>query len=213
VSAQFFGGPFNHKKRSQYSTPVPKRPLAISSWYRQAVVITAIAVVAIIGLVVFLMIQSGGGKDQAQARLLSGTSDTAGVSGGLTTDSSARGLRLCNRTASRVGVAIGYKENRQWITEGWWNVAKDSCETLVAGALVSRFYYVYAVDYDQGGVWGGKAVMCTRDKMFTIRGIEDCVARGFERSGFFEVDTGEQKSWTVQLTEPGAASASTGQGG
>ena len=116
--------------------------------------------------------------------------------------------------ASRVGVAIGYKENRQWITEGWWNVAKDSCETLVAGALVSRFYYVYAVDYDRGGVWGGKAAMCTRDKMFTIHGIEDCVARGFERTGFFEVDTGEQKSWTVQLTEPGQASADdTGPGG
>ena len=29
------------------------------------------------------------------------------------------------------------------------------------------------------------------------------MARGYERSGFFEVDTGEQKSWTVQLTEPG----------
>jgi uncharacterized membrane protein len=28
------------------------------------------------------------------------------------------------------------------------------------------------------------------------------VARGYEKTGFFEVDTGEQKSWTVQLTEP-----------
>jgi uncharacterized membrane protein len=55
--------------------------------------------------------------------------------------------------------------------------------------------------------------MCTRDKMFTIRGIEDCVARGYERSGFFEVDTGEQKSWTVQLTEPGQSTASAGSGG
>jgi uncharacterized membrane protein len=45
--------------------------------------------------------------------------------------------------------------------------------------------------------------MCTRDKMFTIKGFEDCVARGFNPTGFFEVDTGEQKSWTVQLTEPG----------
>ena len=81
-------------------------------------------------------------------------------------------------------------------------MAPDTCETLVAGALVSRFYYVYAVDYDRGGVWGGKAQMCTRDKMFTIHGIEDCVARGYEKTGFFEVDTGEQKSWTVQLTEP-----------
>ena len=43
--------------------------------------------------------------------------------------------------------------------------------------------------------------MCTRDKEFTIRGIDDCLARGYERAGFFEVDTGEQRSWTVQLTE------------
>ena len=42
----------------------------------------------------------------------------------------------------------------------------------MGGALVSRFYYVYAVDYDRGGTWGGKANMCTRDKMFTIKGIE-----------------------------------------
>jgi hypothetical protein len=43
--------------------------------------------------------------------------------------------------------------------------------------------------------------MCTRDKEFTIRGIGDCLARGYDRSGFFEVDTGEQRAWTVQLTE------------
>ena len=43
--------------------------------------------------------------------------------------------------------------------------------------------------------------MCTREREFTIRGTEDCLARGFDRSGFFEVDTGEQKSWTIQLTE------------
>ena len=69
------------------------------------------------------------------------------------------------------------------------------------GALVARFYYIYAIDYDRGGEWSGKAFMCTRDKEFTIRGIEDCLARGFDRTGFFEVDTGEQRSWTVQLTE------------
>jgi hypothetical protein len=43
--------------------------------------------------------------------------------------------------------------------------------------------------------------MCTRDKEFTIKGIEDCLARGYDRTGFFEVDTSEQRSWTVQLTE------------
>lgn len=111
-------------------------------------------------------------------------------------------LRLCNKTESKVGVAIGYKDKTDWITEGWWNLDANSCETLVPGTLVSRYYYIYAVDYDQFGEWGGRAFMCTREKEFTIRGIEDCVARGFERTGFFEIDTGEQSSWTVQLTEP-----------
>jgi hypothetical protein len=45
--------------------------------------------------------------------------------------------------------------------------------------------------------------MCSRDKEFTIRGTEDCLARGYDRTGYFEVDTGEQRAWTVQLTETG----------
>jgi uncharacterized membrane protein len=110
-------------------------------------------------------------------------------------------FRLCNNTGSRVGVAIGYKDNEGWTTEGWWNLPARGCETLLRGALVARFYYVYAVDYDRGGEWAGKAYMCTRDKEFTIRGVQDCLARGYDRAGFFEVDTGEQRAWTVQLTD------------
>ena len=43
--------------------------------------------------------------------------------------------------------------------------------------------------------------MCSREKEFTIRGTENCLARGYDRTGFFEVDTTEQRSWTVQLTD------------
>jgi uncharacterized membrane protein len=114
-------------------------------------------------------------------------------------------FRLCNRTSSRIGVAIGYKDQNGWTTEGWWNVNANACETLIRGPLVARFYYIYAVDYDQGGEWSGKAFMCTRPKEFTIHGIDDCLARGFDRTGFFEIDTGEQKNWTLQLTEKGQA--------
>lgn len=110
-------------------------------------------------------------------------------------------LRLCNTTASRIGIAIGYRDAQGWVTEGWWNLNPRGCETLLRGTLAARFYYIHAADYDKGGEWSGKSVMCTRNKEFTIRGIEDCLARGFDRSGFFEVDTGEQKSWTIQLTD------------
>jgi uncharacterized membrane protein len=113
----------------------------------------------------------------------------------------AADFRLCNNTGSRVGIALGYKDSDGWTTEGWWNLSARSCETLLRGTLVARFYYIYALDYERGGEWSGQAFMCTKDKEFTIRGIDDCLARGYERTGFFEVDTGEQRSWTVQLTE------------
>jgi uncharacterized membrane protein len=176
-------------------------------WYRKAAVAASLALMALVIAVVILLLPRDTGS--ADTRLAAAGATPAGVSGALTVDPGASGLRLCNKTGSRVGVAIGYKVEGDWTTEGWWNVAASTCETLMAGPLASRFFYIYAVDYDQGGTWGGKAAMCTRDKMFTIRGIEDCVARGFERTGFFEVDTGQQKSWTVQLTEPGE----TGTGG
>jgi uncharacterized membrane protein len=130
------------------------------------------------------------------------------------TQPAAADFRLCNNTGSRVGIAIGYKDSDGWTTEGWWNLPARSCETLLRGTLVARFYYIYAVDYERGGEWSGQAFMCTRDKEFTIRGIGDCLARGYERTGFFEVDTSEQRSWTVQLTEssedPSARSSNSG---
>src|SRR5262245_58916536 len=77
-------------------------------------------------------------------------------------------FRLCNNTSNKIGIAVGYKENDGWTTEGWWNLAARSCETVLRGALVARFYYIYAVDYDRGGEWSGQAFMCTREKEFTI---------------------------------------------
>ena len=81
--------------------------------------------------------------------------------------------------------------------------------SLLKGTLVARYYYIHALDYDRGGEWGGKAFMCTGDKAFTIRGVQDCQTRNFKRSGFFEVDTNEEKDWTVRLADPGEGGAAT----
>ena len=140
-----------------------------------------------------------------RAKRLSGLAAAALVAlplAALGADPARADLRLCNMTPSRVGVALGYRDSQGWVTEGWWNLTARGCETLLKGPLAARFYYLYAIDYDRGGEWSGRSFMCTRDREFTIRGVEDCLARGFDRSGFFEVDTGEQKSWTIQLTDP-----------
>ena len=117
----------------------------------------------------------------------------------------AADLKLCNTTAGRVGVALGYQDDKGWTTEGWWNIASQSCETLLKGGVPSRFLYVYAVDYDRGGEWAGPNLMCTADKTFLIRGTKECQPSGQpgqQRKGFFEVDTGNAKDWTVRLSDP-----------
>ena len=120
-------------------------------------------------------------------------------------------LKLCNATSSRIGVAIGYQDTKGWATEGWWNIASQTCETLLKGTLSSRFYYVHAVDYDRGGEWAGSNLMCTSDKTFTVRGTQDCPKRGYKRTGFFEVDTNDAKDWTIRLTDPGEGGVARGK--
>jgi uncharacterized membrane protein len=131
----------------------------------------------------------------------------AGVLLGLQTVPASADLKLCNNTDSRVGVAIGYKDKNggvkdreAWATEGWWTADPNKCLTLLNGPLSSRYYYVYALDYEKGGSWGGKAMLCIRNKIFTIKGFDKCEERGYTRQGFFEVDTGEEADWTISLS-------------
>lgn len=126
----------------------------------------------------------------------------AGAVLGLNAGEAAADLKLCNSTAGRVGVALGYQDANGWATEGWWNIAAQSCETVLKGGVPSRFLYVYAIDYDRGGEWGGEKFMCTNDKAFRIADARDCQQRGHKRTGFFEVDTGSAKDWTIRLAEP-----------
>jgi uncharacterized membrane protein len=113
----------------------------------------------------------------------------------------AADFRLCNKTGIRVAIALGYKDVAEgWTTEGWYDVSAHSCDTLIKGALARRYYFIYAVD-DDGGEWTGEAFMCTRNTKFTIRGFEDCLERGYDKTGFLEVDTGRKPSVTVDLTD------------
>ena len=114
-------------------------------------------------------------------------------------------FRLCNNTNARVSVSLAYTDGQRWVSEGWWNLKPSACETLLRGPLAAEYYYVYAMD-ERGAEWKGKAFMCTRDREFHIDGREDCFVRGFDRTGFFEIDTGKDaKNWTVQLTDTGQA--------
>jgi uncharacterized membrane protein len=133
---------------------------------------------------------------------------------GLGTQEARADFRVCNATQNLVGVGIGYRAKAGWVTEGWWHIEGSSCKTLIEGPLSSRFYYLYAEDAERGGRWDGPINMCVAEKEFKIAGVNDCFARGYQRAGFQEYDTGEQASWMVQLTDEPATdgdAAVTGQ--
>ena len=129
---------------------------------------------------------------------------TVGLSAMVAASPARADFRVCNATQNLVGVGIGYRAKAGWITEGWWHIEGSSCKTLIEGPLSSRFYYLYAEDAERGGRWDGPINMCVAEKEFKIAGVTDCVARGFQRAGFQEYDTGEQASWMVQLTDESA---------
>ncbi|MBL0848811.1 MAG: DUF1036 domain-containing protein [Candidatus Liberibacter ctenarytainae] len=112
-------------------------------------------------------------------------------------------FRVCNGTKNLIGVAIGHPSSQGgWMTQGWWQIPGNSCETLLKGALDSRYYYLYAEGVLHGEHWIGNVQMCVGQDEFKIMGINDCYARGYLKVGFTEYDTGQYENWTVQLTNP-----------
>jgi len=108
---------------------------------------------------------------------------------------------VCNKGAREARVAIGRFNGTRWSSEGWWNVPAKKCAELIAGKLDARYYYLYATD-GAAGTWDGGKSFCTATAdRFSIVGRSGCAAQGFDRRGFFEVDTGNRLDWTQSLSD------------
>jgi uncharacterized membrane protein len=111
------------------------------------------------------------------------------------------GLKVCNRTEHATRTALGYFNGAAWVSRGWWTLAPKTCLDLHPGPLDARFYYLYATDGTPGS-WGGRFAFCVAASAdFSISGRADCVAHGYDRRGFFEVDTGQARDYTQNLSD------------
>jgi uncharacterized membrane protein len=111
------------------------------------------------------------------------------------------GLQVCNKAKLTAKVALGRFDGKTWLSQGWWVVAPGKCVSLLSGQLDGRFYYLYGSD-GGSGTWSGDTGFCTQDgKEFAIAGRGKCAARGYDRKGFFEIDTGDRTNWTQSLSD------------
>lgn len=111
------------------------------------------------------------------------------------------GFGVCNKTDRTTDVALGYHDGKGWGSAGWWTLPPGSCSTLLTNPLHARYYYLYAIQHDIGGGWDGEHGFCVRGTSFRIQGNGDCTKRGFDRKGFFEIDTGQAIDWTQNLAD------------
>lgn len=112
-------------------------------------------------------------------------------------------LLMCNETDAKVSVALGYKADGAWTSEGWWNIPPYDCSVVEGGDLRNRYYYYRVTSKTYS--WPGEGYyFCTSKEVFTIVGDENCEAQGHDRSEFRQIDTGEAKSFTVNLAVEGA---------
>lgn len=111
------------------------------------------------------------------------------------------GFSVCNKSAHTAKVAFGHFNGTDWMSEGWWSVGPGKCQTLSAARLDARFYYLYAVD-GGAGTWDGSKGFCVgTGSRFSIVGRGRCAQRGYDRKGFFEIDTGKKADWVQNLSD------------
>jgi uncharacterized membrane protein len=116
------------------------------------------------------------------------------------------GLSFCNDSDIRATVAIGYKGDDGWTSEGWWGVDPGQCREVVSGDLPKRYYYWRATTKSGPFPEGGYG-FCTQTGAFTIVGDEDCEGRGYRRQMFNELDLGDAADHTVRLSAADAPRA------
>ena len=109
-------------------------------------------------------------------------------------------LQVCNQTRQAVRVAIGHFNGKVWTSAGWWRIAPEQCSGLVTGPLVAEFYYLYAID-GKGDVWDGGTHFCTAPNNFAVARHRACATGGYDRRGFFQIDTGQSPNWTQTLSD------------
>lgn len=133
---------------------------------------------------------------------------------------------ICNKSGSTADVAFAYLDipdprqrddcrfltgceplppnQRVWNSEGWWNLSSGQCVQVYPHELTQRnsFYYIYANAVDGSGAWTGKNYFCTLNTAFTLALADrKCSGAGRKWKPFIEVNTGNNRNFTYNLTD------------
>jgi len=118
------------------------------------------------------------------------------------------GFSFCNDMDDIAWGALGYREDGEDITTGWFKIAPHTCLKAIKDRLQEKEYFAYATLDPAAGrhlVWGGTYPFCTMDNRFTIKGRADCEERGYLTTLFERIVPDTQGGAIKRLEAQGAA--------
>lgn len=102
------------------------------------------------------------------------------------------GYQFCNETDIELFAAMGYADESEWLSFGWWELAPGTCTKTLKDGLPAEQIYTYAVGYTPDGEtleFAGDYPLCAADQAFEITGTADCESRGYMTLGFERQET------------------------
>lgn len=115
---------------------------------------------------------------------------------------------LCNKTSYALSAALGFVEEENLLTRGWWRLRPGECKTVISADVTAGRYYVYAeaIPGHRGELktWSGETPLCVQnDSLFTLRDQSVCKEDPQRTRDFNPVDvTGEDGgNYTTDFTD------------
>jgi len=105
------------------------------------------------------------------------------------------GLEICNQTDEIVFTSVAQELGDEMVVRGWWEIAPQSCRTVVGDTSSNRYYYVHAFTATLSAFWtmnSDSRLFCTLNEPFEFRGFVPCTEReaGQRIRRFFRIDIG-----------------------
>jgi uncharacterized membrane protein len=115
---------------------------------------------------------------------------------------------LCNKTSYALSAALGFVEEDNLLTRGWWRLRPGECKKVISEEIQAGRYYVYAeaIPGHRGELktWSGGTPLCVQnDSLFTLRDQSVCAEDPSRQRDFNGVDIAAEDggNFTTDFTD------------
>jgi len=114
---------------------------------------------------------------------------------------------FCNKTSYALKAAIGYGDDADTVTRGWWRLRPGQCQVILADRVEPGGYFIYgeAIEGHRGDQrsWSGDVPLCTADERFFTEKDHDACDDAADRRYFqsVEVTSDADGDWRTEFTE------------